>query len=495
MSKILFAAILLIASWNIPAHAQLRVEVASGSQSLGAGRLVLFVRSAERNASFPESVDGNAFEPDGLIVAAREITGVKSGCSVGIDGDDLSYPTSLAHLTPGSYVVQAVLDSNHDYVYSGRGAGDVLSEVAMVDVGSEPATVKLTLGRTVPPLGAWDTPWGPAAEGDELAHLKHVATHFAVSSPTLEKFHGRKMELRGIVVVPLDYASTKDKLPVVYFTHGFGGAMPALNDTAMGLVRQIKAGNMPRLVWVLLDQSGPTGTHEFADSLNNGPWGTALTTEMLPYIEATYRTDARPGARFVMGHSSGGWAALWLQLAYPSVFGGAWATSPDYSDFTDFGGVDLTSQRALFNNTTLARMEAVLGEYGGQTTSFEAVWSPRGPDGRPMPLFDRQTGAVDQEVAQWWRAHWDLTEKVRREWRGNRALLDGKVHVVVGEEDQFGLDDSARRLESAIKNVDGRASFKYLAGKGHFDLYVQGPERAALRRVMAWEMWHQAQTK
>ena len=50
---------------------------------------------------------------------------------------------------------------------------------------------------------------------------------------------------------------------------------------------------MPPMIWVMLDESCPQGTHEFADSANNGPWGAALTTEFIPYLEHKYRMDAR----------------------------------------------------------------------------------------------------------------------------------------------------------------------------------------------------------
>src|SRR3546814_8027326 len=75
------------------------------------------------------------------------------------------------------------------------------------------------------------------------------------------------------------------------------------------------------MIWVILDHHIATGTHEFADSANNGPWGAALTTEAIPALEAEYRMDARASGRFLNGHSSGGWSTLWLQVAYPKVFG------------------------------------------------------------------------------------------------------------------------------------------------------------------------------
>ena len=168
------------------------------------------------------------------------------------------------------------------------------------------------------------------------------------------------------------------------------------------------------MIYVLLDESLSTGTHEFVDSVNNGPWGTALVTELIPYLESKYRMDARPEGRFVTGHSSGGWAALWLQIAYPDFFGGAWSTSPDPVDFRSFTGPDIADAKAGSNSylkpdgspwmlvrmhgeeveslRDYAQQERVLGDYGGQMSSFEWVFSPRGDDGRPLPLFDRVTG-------------------------------------------------------------------------------------------------------
>jgi enterochelin esterase-like enzyme len=81
------------------------------------------------------------------------------------------------------------------------------------------------------------------------------------------------------------------------------------------------------MIWVMLDESVPQGTHEFADSVNNGPWGAALTTEYLPYLEHKYRMDSRAKGRFLNGHSSGGWATLQLQVNYSKIFGGTWSTS------------------------------------------------------------------------------------------------------------------------------------------------------------------------
>lgn len=163
---------------------------------------------------------------------------------------------------------------------------------------------------------------------------------------------------------------------------------------------------------MLLDESSPTGTHEFADSVNNGPWGQALTTELIPYLESNYRMDAKANARFLQGHSSGGWATLWLQTRYPTLFGGTWSTSPDSSDFHDFTGPDLYAPHAnlyrkpdgspyplvrdkgkvLATIEQFAKLEQTMGPYGGQLASFEWVFSPRGPDGRPLQNVQPRNG-------------------------------------------------------------------------------------------------------
>jgi hypothetical protein len=242
--------------------------------------------------------------------------------------------------------------------------------------------------------------------------------------------------MRAWVLLPPGYGShPQERYPTVYFTHGFGGSLAGIRSRfAPVFYQHMKSGKMPEMIWVLLDESSPTGTHEFADGVNNGPWGAALTTELIPYLETHYRMDARASGRFLQGHSSGGWATLWLQTAYPKMFGGTWSTSPDPSDFHAFSTIDLYAPNAnmyhrpdgsaqpimrmrgavLATMEQMAHMEAVLGDYGGQLASFEWVFSPRGPDGRPLPMFNRTTGAVDPLVVAYWGEHYDIARVLRR---------------------------------------------------------------------------------
>jgi pimeloyl-ACP methyl ester carboxylesterase len=266
------------------------------------------------------------------------------------------------------------------------------------------------------------------------------------------------------------------------------------------------------MIWVFLDESSATGTHEFADSVNNGPWGQALTTELIPHLESQYRMDARADGRFLNGHSSGGWATLWLQVRYPKVFGGTWSTSPDSSDFHDFTGPDLYapnanvyrkpdgSLRPLVRNDgkviatfeDFARLERVIGPYGGQMASFEWVFSPRGADGRPMPMFDRDTGAVDPQVVAYWRDHYDIAHRLQTMWPQLKPDLDGKIHVIVGTADTFYLDGAAHKLKAVLDGLHAKAEVKFLPGRTHFDLYTKGDDRMAMLKQIAWSMYHVA---
>ena len=329
-------------------------------------------------------------------------------------------------------------------------------------------------------------------------------------SPKLSAFWGRPIHMRGWVALPPGYAgASQATFPTVYLTQGFGGNYQSARWTAASRLKLMSDGTLPAMIWVALDESFPTGTHEFADSVNNGPWGEALTTELMPSLERRYRMDAKPSGRFLTGHSSGGWATLWLQTRYPEIFGGTWSTSPDPSDFHDFTGADIYRRNAnvyvdaagkpvplvrmngrnVANLEDFARLENVLGPIGGQMSSFDWVFSPKGPDGRPLQMFDRRTGAVNPGVATYWRDHYDIAYRLQREWPALAPKLDGKIHVIVGTADTFHLEGAAHRLEAVLRKLGARTDVRFLPGKTHMDLYEANGDPNALTVQIATEMY------
>lgn len=481
-----------------PQHAFFHVLLDRSFASPVSGRLILFVAPPGGDAS---AVDMNMMAPESVYVAAKEVAHLAPGEPVDIDADDLIFPRPLSQATAGSYRVQAVLDVRHSYNYDGRAPGELLSAPVSVDLPFS-ATPTLTLAQTVP-----EPPDPLAQRPDVVAALKPLDS----VSPVLTSFWGWPIHMRGWVLLPPGYEShPKDTYPTVYFTHGFGGTLQGLRARyAPLLYDRMKQRKMPEMIWVLLDESSPTGTHEFADSVNNGPWGAALTTDLIPRLEADYRMDARTSGRFLQGHSSGGWATLWLQTHYPKVFGGTWSTSPDPSDFHFFSTIDLYAAHANFYRSAdgssnpilrdhgqpratmqqLAGLESVLGDYGGQLGSFEWVFSPRGPDGRPKPIFNRVTGAIDPDVAAYWRSHYDIVEYLSRNWKTVGPDLRGKIHLVVGTDDTFYLDGAAHSLESTLNKLGGNPHFTFLPDRSHFNVYVVGEDRYALFDQIAAEMY------
>ncbi len=264
-------------------------------------------------------------------IAAREVARLESGATVELDADVTAFPAPFSQIKPGRYAVQAVLDRDHSCNYTGRGPGDLVSGVVEMDLPGDTAQ-PLTLATSIPETNSQK----PDAPAEADIHP------IDFESPALSRFWGRPVTLRGVVVTPPDYAAHPERrYPTVYYTQGFGGSLRSIHYTAVARWDEMKSGLAPPMIWVRLDQSSSTGTSEFVDSVNNGPWGQALTAELIPDLERQYRTDARPSGRLLTGHSSGGWAVLWLQVNYPKLFGGAWPTSPDPSDFHDFVGMNL----------------------------------------------------------------------------------------------------------------------------------------------------------
>ena len=505
-------------------HVQMAKTVSAKASS---GRLLLFAMEAKAAEAIAmeqskgqsnkvESVDADPFNAAQTSVAALEVSHWVPGKKIAIDADSLAFPAGYSQLPEGDYFVQAVLDVDHSYNYTGRHAGDVLSEVIKVHFPAVTAP-ELTLVNVVPADDPWVLPAAaPKASQEISAATRQHAQVIDFVSPALSGFWGRPIHMRGWALTPPGYdAKSVMPYPAVYFTHGFGGSADGLVGNMVNVYGAMSKGEMPPMVWIFLDESSATGTHEFADSVNNGPWGQALTSELIAHLQSLYRLEARANGRFLLGHSSGGWATLWLQTRYPKIFGGTWSTSPDPSDFHDFTGIDLYANNAnaylkpdgsayplvrdkgkvIGTFQQFTQLERVLGSYGGQIASFEWVFSPRGKDGTPQAMFDRDTGAVDAEVVAYWREHYDIAYRLQKDWPKLKADLDGKIHLIVGTADTFYLDGAAYKLNAVLEGLKAKTDFRFLPDRTHFDLYKLGEDQHGLLKQISWEMYAQARPK
>jgi hypothetical protein len=489
-----------------PRHVHFTVQAPANITSPISGRLLIFLKSGTGD----KTVDMNQMSPAAVWVAGREVQSLSAGASIEVDPDaeGTASPAPFASISVGDYEVQAVLDVDHTYNYSGRDAKDWISSVVALPrwtpgEGSEPVLQLAGHPEEIP------------GRAEALAKVKAravagVAQLEEFQSPVLTRFWGRTVSIRAWVVLPPGYTEhSAERYPTVYWTHGFGGKLEYILPTALDVRDRMTEGKMPPMIWVMMDESCPQGTHEFADSVNNGPWGAALTTEFIPYLEHKYRMDARSNGRFLNGHSSGGWATLQLQINYPKIFGGTWSTSPDPSDFHVFSSVDLYAANSNVYRRTdgtlipimrdhgkvlatlqeLALLEQALGPYGGQLASFEWVFSPKSNSGAPMKMFNRVTGDIDPAVVAYWHDHYDLAHIVETNWPQLKADLKGRIHLIVGTADTFYLDGAAHQFESVLTRLGGDPHFTYLPDRTHFDLYVVDKDPRALFDQISAEMY------
>lgn len=494
---------------------RLAVSLPAGLAKEAGGRLLVFVEPATPENASADTIDIGDPDNDGVSVAARDVTGFGAERLVTIDAQETAFPRGFASLAPGDYRVQVVLDRDGNYNYAGRAPGDLVSKA--VTVRFPLASISsIPLDHAVPPeADQFDTAGLPPRAAEQITASRPHLHDERLTSAVLTRFRGTSQQIAAWVLTPPGYdPAARNTYPTVYTAGGYGTTHKLDGQLLSKIWHLMETGVIPPMIWVSLDYGTPTGTTEFADSVNNGPWSQALVREVIPALEAKYRMDAKPSGRFLTGHSSGGWFALWTVVRYPQLFGGAWATSPDPADFRDFLGVDLYAPDAnMYHDANgalrpeerdhgtvrstigqVARLETVLGHNGGQFRSFDWTFSPRRADGSPAFMFDRQTGAVNPEVVAYWRDNYDIGHRIETEWPRLERDLDGKVHVTVGAVDSYYLDGAVRRLEAAFRKVGGRADFTYVPDASHSqtEVYARGEDRNALWKDMTSAMYAMA---
>ena len=468
------------------------------------------------------SIDSKAeprFQVSETSLASQQVFGVdvenwKPGEEAVFTGDVLGYPAeSLAQIPPGAYRVQALFHRYETFRRSDghvvklpmdRGEGQQWSKApgnfysTPVDLTFDPSvarTVRIELDKVIAPI-----PEAPAT--------KYVR-HEKILSERLSKFWGRPMYLGAHVLLPEGFDSHPNAhYPVVIF-HGhfpetitgwreeppdpnlapdysdrfhLSGYNRIQEEQAYQFYKDWTSPGFPRFLLVEIQHANPYYDDSYAvNSQNLGPYGDALTYELLPYLEKKYRGLGAGWARFLYGGSTGGWEALGAQILYPDEYNGAWAACPDPIDFRAYTVVNVYEDENAYTwkgpwkevpkpghrdylghiSSTLEqmnRLELVLGTHsrsGGQWDIWEAVFSPVGTDGYPKRIWDKRTGMIDRSVAAFWKDHYDLVHILERDWeRGLGKKLAGKIHIYVGEADNYYLNNAVYLAEKFLKGAN-----------------------------------------
>jgi hypothetical protein len=439
------------------------------------GRLMLFFITASGRGWDRAKPARGPFYHRPQPIASIAVTDLKPGDSASIDGSVFAFPASLDTLD-GRVRVQAVLDLDQTERSHLEGPGNLTSEVVALDVSSaRDDQVTLTLNQRV------ERHELPAAQPD--SNLRWVE----LRSELLSAFYGRDIFHRAGIALPpgyLDPQSPRTEWPAIYVVPGFGGRIGQAREIASML--KIAGPDMaPHAVWIVLDPESPLGHHGFVDSPNHGPRGSALVKEFIPWLESQLRLAAKPDARILTGHSSGGWSSLWLQLQWPEVFGACWSSAPDPVDFSAFQMSDIYHDANLYVDATGREvpsfreqqgpgLEAVLmtvreeglmehamdpeGRSGEQWDAWEAMFSPHDEaTGLPVPLFDALTGAIDHDIAAQW-SRFDITRLVSEDWARHGPIITQRVRLAVGSLDSFYLNRAVERLKAKVDALNTPAT-------------------------------------
>jgi hypothetical protein len=302
-----------------------------------------------------------------------------------------------------------------------------------------------------------------------------------IQSAILTKWWGQPIYLGATILLPRDYDKHPDvRYPVNYIQGHFSLAAPGGFGRGGEFDRLWMAEDTPRFIYVTLQHPSPYYDDSYGvNSENNGPYGDAIITELVPAVEEKFRAIKQPWARMLSGGSTGGWIAAAHQILYPDFYGGSFASCPDAVDFSyhqivdiykdanayfiDKGWVkiDRPNERRPDGNVESTMkdenwFELVVGDHsrsGGQWDIWEATYSPVGPDGYPKRLWNKKTGDIDHAVAEQWKKY-DLANILRTNWGTLGPKVAHKLHIYVGDMDSYYLNDAVEKLNEFLVKAD-----------------------------------------
>lgn len=507
--KSLLAMSLIIATTHVQAETFNLIVPKDAPENQYDGRMILILAADDtKEPRFQVSPDFDAAQIFGV-----NIDKLKAGASVQVNTDVLGFPAkSLKDVPPGEYSVQAVLHKYDTFnlangktvkLPAARGAGqnwrkepgNLVSSAIQIKFDPQSSeAIDITLDQVNPSI----------KEPEATEFIRRIK----IKSELLSEFWGTDVFLRAHVLVPRDFDKHPEaRFPISIF-HGhfpadFGGFSQTPPDPdaecvyskrfdldcynkieaqeAYDFYKYWIADDTPRMLIVEIDHSNPYYDDSYAvNSANIGPYGDALTYELIPAIEKEFQGIGEGWARFLYGGSTGGWEALGVQIKYPEEYNGAFAACPDPIDFRQFMTVNLyEDENAYYRQGPFTRIERpshrnylghvsrymemenrwelVLGDKtrsGQQWDVWEAVFSPNGEDGYPQRIWDKTTGKINQEVAQYWRENYDLRYIMERDWADLGPKLQGKIHIYTGDMDNYYLNNAVYLTQEFLEQAE-----------------------------------------
>jgi hypothetical protein len=472
------------------------------------GRMLLLISNDDSREPRFQISDG----PNAQLVYGLDVNALRPGEEAVFDAGVFGFPLrSFAEIPAGEYSVQGLLhiyetfqradghvvklpmDRGEGQRWS-RAPGNIYSTPKRVYIDpAEKGRISITLDQKIPPIP--DPP--------ETRYIKHVK----IQSKLLTKFWGRPMYLGAHVLLPEGFEEhPDDRYPLMvfhgHFPYDFGGFSEEPPDPDLepdysarfdlkgyNRIQQEQAyefyktwtgPNFPRFIVIEIQHANPYYDDSYAvNSANLGPYGDAITYELIPFIEEKFRGVGEGWARFLYGGSTGGWEALGVQVLYPDDYNGCFAACPDPIDFRAYTTVNIYEDKNAYayegvwkqvprpgHRDWLGHISALLRDQnymelalathsrsGGQWDIWQAVFSPVGEDGYPKPIWDKLTGEIDPEVAAYWRENYDLRYILERDWKTLGPKLEGKIHIYCGDMDNYYLNNAVYLMEDFLEKT------------------------------------------
>lgn len=472
------------------------------------GRLLLLLSTDPEKEPRYQITDGLASQ----LVFGIDVEGMNPGEERIIDPGAFGYPIrSLQNVPAGDYFVQALLNRYETFHLKtghtvklppdqGEGQqwnekpGNFYSKPAKHRIDPKsPGTIRIVMDQTIPPV-------------QKPADTKYVR-HVKMQSKLLTEFWGRPVYIGGHVLLPHGFEEHPNaRYPLMIFHghfpsdfSGFRTEPPDPNlkpdfsarfnisgynriqqEEAYRFYQQWVSKDFPRFLIVEIQHANPYYDDSYAvNSANLGPYGDAITYEFIPFLEKKFRAIGQGWARFLYGGSTGGWEALAAQVFYPDEYNGAFAACPDPVDFRAYMTANIYEDKNAYyyqgpftqipkpaHRDYLGRLTATMEQNnhfelalgtrsrsGQQFDIWEAVYSPQGKDGYPQRIFDKLTGEMNPDVAKYWKENYDLRHILERDWNKLGPKLQGKIHLYVGDMDNYYLNNGVYLMEEFLEKT------------------------------------------
>lgn len=451
--------------------------------------------------------------PTTQLVLGVDVEDWKPGDNRSVDATAFGYPIQqLSDIPAGEYYVQALLHKYETFNRAdgktvkmpmdrgegqqwNRAPGNLYSTPVKINFDPKSNTsIEVKLDQEIPPID-------PPADTKYIKHIK-------IQSKLLSDFWGRPMYLGAHVLLPEGFDENPNvKYPLAimhgHFPYDFGGfrsdppdkSTPCeyssrfgvdcynhlVEEEAYNFYKTWTGPDFPRVIAIEIQHANPFYDDSYAvNSENLGPYGDAITYELIPYIEETFRGIGEGWARFTYGGSTGGWEALAVQVKYPDEYNGCYAACPDPIDFRAYGLVNLYEDKNAYyldsefkktlrpgHRDYLGKVSASLmemnhrelalgskGRSGQQWDIWEAVYSPVGEDGYPQRIWDKVTGEINSEVAAYWKENYDLAYILKRDWPTLGEKWKGKIHLYCGDMDNYYLNNAVYLAEEILESTE-----------------------------------------